>query len=326
MATSRDVAKLAGVSIATISRVYRLPESVRPETRERVLKAAKELNYYPNLLARSLKENKSNSIGIAVNDFRNPFFFQVIEQIQSVLEKTDYQLLTFSPSGNYFSNDKIIRYLRSNQLDAFLFSPFFYYKEDYQLFKNCKQYCLQLYSDSYEDIDSIIIDDKYGTHLATKYLLECGHRKILILNANKDEEDIRDKGYIQAYQDISLTPDSRYILHYPCNRNHIQSIKENIKQLRPTAIISHAETLTIWTLSALQELGMTVPDSISLIAYDDHPWAEIMGITAIAQPIKLVGKTIADTVLEALSSNDSRPIVKKKIKPELIKRNSVSIL
>ena len=323
MATSKDVAKLAGVSIATISRVYRSPETVRPETRNMVLKAAEELNYYPNLLARSLKENKSNSIGIAVNDFKNPFFFQVIEQIQFVLEKTDYQLLTFSPSGNYFSNDKVIRYLRSNQLDAFLFSPFFYNKEDYQLFKNCKQYCLQLYTDYYEDIDSIIIDDKYGTYLATKYLLECGHRKIMILSATVDGKDVRDDGYVQAYHDMSLSPDYHYILHYSCNRNHIQSIKENIKLLRPTAIISHAETLTIWTLSALQELGMSMPDNVSLIAYDDHPWAEIMGITAVAQPIKLVGKTIANTVLDALSSNESRPIVKKKIKPELLKRNSV---
>lgn len=326
MATSRDVAKLAGVSIATISRVYRSPESVRDITRDKVLKAAEELNYYPNLLARSLKENKSNSIGISVNDFKNPFFFQVIEQIQFVLEKTDYQLLTFSPSGNYFSNDKIIRYLRSNQLDAFLFSPFFYNKEDHRLFQNCKQYCLQLYTDYYEDIDSIIIDDKYGTYLAAKYLLECGHRKILIINAAIDGKDVRDDGYIQAYRDISLIPDSRYILHYPCNQNHVQSIKESISQLRPTAIISHAEALTIWTLSALQELGMTVPDNISLIAYDDHPWAEIMGITAVAQPIRLVGKIIADTILDALSSGGPRPIVKKKIKPELIKRNSVMTL
>ena len=92
MATSKDVAKRAGVSIATISRVYQAPDRVKPETRELVLKAAKELDYYPNLLARSLKQSRSNSIGIAVNDFTNPFFFQVIEQMHNRLENTDYQV------------------------------------------------------------------------------------------------------------------------------------------------------------------------------------------------------------------------------------------
>ena len=323
MATSKDVAKRAGVSIATISRVYQDPDRVKPETRELVLKAAKELDYYPNLLARSLKQSRSNSIGIAVNDFTNPFFFQVIEQMHNRLENTDYQVLTFSPSGNFFSNNKVIRYLRSNQLDAFLFSPCFYNKEDQHLFMTAKQYCLQLYTDYYDELDSIIIDDRYGTYLAVKYLLECGHRRILVLNVSVDGKDVRDDGYMQAYQEMNLVPDPGFIMHYSCNRNYIKSIEENILALKPTAIISHAETLTIWTLSALKELNLNYPDDISLIAYDDHPWAEIMGITAIAQPIALVGNTIADTVLEALSTSSPRPVIKKKIRPELIKRNSV---
>lgn len=326
MATSKDVARRAGVSVATISRVYQYPERVKPETRELVLKAARELDYYPNLLARSLKQSRSNSIGIAVNDFTNPFYFQVIEQIHNRLDHTDYQLLTFSPSGNYFSNNKVIRYLRSNQLDAFLFTPFFYNREDLRLFTNSKQYCLQLYTDYYDELDSITIDDRYGTYLAVKYLLECGHRKILVLNIAVDGKDVRDEGYQQAYLDRDLVPDPEYILHYSCNRNYIKSIEDNILRLKPTAIICHAEMLTIWTLAALKELNLNYPEDISLIAYDDHPWANIMGITAVAQPITLVGNTIADTVLDALSSADPKPVIKQKIRPELIKRDSVRTL
>lgn len=323
MSTSKDVARRAGVSVATVSRVYQSPGLVKPETRELVLEAAKELEYYPNLLARSLKQSRSNSIGIAVNDFNNPFFFQVIEQIHIHLEDTDYQLFTFPPSGNYFSNNKIIRYLHSNQLDAFLFTPLFYSKEDWKLFMNTRQYCLQLYTDFYDNVDSIIIDDWYGTYLSVKYLLECGHRKILMFNLAVDGEDFRSKGYRSAFQDMNLTPDPAYLVNYSCNRNYTRSIRDDIMRLKPTAIISHAETCTIWTLSALKELNLNYPEDISLISYDDHPWTEIMGITAVAQPITLVGQTITDTVLQALSSGKEKAVTKRKIKPELIQRGSV---
>lgn len=323
MPTSKDVAKRAGVSVATVSRVYQSPGLVKPETRELVLKTARELDYYPNLLARSLKQSRSNSIGIAVNDFRNPFFFQVIEQMHARLEDTDYQLLTFPPSGNYFSNEKIIRYLHSNQLDAFLFSPMFYSREDWKLFMNARQYCLQLYTDFYDNVDSVTIDDQYGSYLAVKYLLECGHKKILMFNLSTDGEDFRAKGYQNAFQERNLTADPAYILSYSYNRNHTRSVRDDIARLKPTAIISHAETCTIWTLSAFKELNLNYPEDISLISYDDHPWTEVMGITAIAQPITLVGNTIADTVLQALSSGKDKSVIKRKIQPELIRRGSV---
>lgn len=323
MSTSKDVARRAGVSVATVSRVYQSPNLVRPETRELVLRTARELDYYPNLLARSLKQSRSNSIGIAVNDFRNPFFFQVIEQMHARLEGTDYQLLTFPPSGTQFSCEKIIRYLRSNQLDAFLFSPFFFSRDDRKLFMSSQQYFLQLYTDYYDNIDSITIDDQYGTYLAVKYLLECGHKKILMFNLAVDGEDYRARGYRNAFRDMDQVPDSAYILQYSCNRNYTSSIRDDIARLKPTAIISHAETCTIWTLSALKELNLNYPEDVSLISYDDHPWTEIMGITAIAQPITLVGNTIADTVLQALSSGKEKTVIKQKIRPELIARGSV---
>lgn len=323
MANSKDVAKRAGVSVATISRVYQSPQLVRPETRELVLQVAKELDYYPNLVARSLKQSRSNSIGIAVNDFTNPFFFQIIEQIQMKLEQTDYQLLTFSPSGKSFSNHKVTRYLRSNQIDAFLFSPFFHNKEDLRFLNASKQYLLQLYTDYYEDIDSIIINDRYGTYLATRYLLERGHRTILLLNAAMEERDVRDEGYIQAYEEAGLTADPDGMLHCVNLHSMMTPIRDRIQQLKPTAMICHSESITIRALSVLKDMKLNFPEDMSIITYDDHPWAEIMGITAIAQPIAQVGQTIAATVLDALNAGKDRPVVKLKIKPELIERNSV---
>ena len=323
MATSKDVARKAGVSTATVSRVYQCPELVRPKTKSAVMKAAKELNYYPNFMARNLKQNKSYSIGIAVNDFINPFYFQVIEQMNKRLENTKYQLLTFSSSGNDYAKDKIVRYLGANQLDAFLFSPAQYNARDKELFAAARQYCLQLYADAYDFLDSIVIDDIYGSYLAVKHLLENGHRDIMVLFFGTPEAYPDIGGYLKAYEEMKITPNMEYIRGYPYEKEQIDAIKQDIIRMQPTAILTHAETITIWTLSILKELGLKFPEDISMISYDNYPWGEIMGITSVAQPISLVGNTIVDTVLEVLSTKSTRAIVKKKIQPELILRNSV---
>lgn len=325
MATSRDVAKRAGVSVATISRVYLYPELVRPETRELVLQAANELDYYPNLAARNLKSNKSNSIGmvIDVNNFSNPFFFQVIEKINDRLENTDYQLLIFSSSGALFSNKKFNRYINSGQFDAFMFTPMFFSEKEQTFFQNMKPYCLQLYNDFYDNLDSLVINDLYGTYAAVQHLLQQGHRKILFLNLQTNGKDLRYEGYLQAYQEMGLTADPNYCHQCPTQNSSSKFIEKLILQLRPTAIISHTETLSIWTLAALKALNLNFPEDVSLIVDDDHPWSEVMGITAISKPIPLIGTTIAEILLDALGSEKLRPIVKKMIKPELILRESV---
>lgn len=323
MVTSKDVALKANVSIATVSRVYKSPELVKPATRELVLKTAKELNYYPNIFARNLKEQRSNSIGIAAGDFTNPFFFQVFEQLNLHVDKTNYQMLVFPPLNSSLSdNNKTVNFLYSNQIDAFLFSPSFYNEQDHQLLSSVNQYCLQLYSDFYPDIDAVTIDDRFGTYLAVKHLLEQNHRKILLINAGVSDEACRMEGMLQAYHEFHLKPDLNFFQYLPHDIDQRSYIRQLIQTLKPSAIISHTERYTIYTLSALMDLNLTWPDDISLITYDDHPWAVVMGVTAISQPISLVADTIASTVLHALSDSKNRSVQKIKIKPDLIIRNS----
>lgn len=326
MPSSKDVARYVGVSVATVSRVYSCPDLVKPETRERVLAAAKELNYYPNISARNLKSQKSNAIGIVVRDFSNPFFFRVIEKIDRELSDTDYHLMIFSTSGNFFSNEKLYRYVNSNQLDAFIFSSDYLDKDDELFFKSVRPYCLQLYSDCYESLDSITIDDRYGTYLAVMHLLRQGHRKILLITGDRESSyhlNIRIEGYIQAYKELNLEPDLKYNLNFSPKQNNANAISEAIRALKPTAIITHSDIFSILTLSVLQTMGLKYPKDISLIMYDDSTWANIMNITAIAQPIDFIGKVITNQILNALSHNVPRPLTKKSIKPDLISRGSV---
>lgn len=324
MSNSKDVALKANVSVATVSRVYKSPELVKPATRELVLKAAKELNYYPNLFARNLKEQRSNSIGIAVCDFTNPFFFQVFEQLNLHIDKTNYQMMVFPPINSKISENKMAEFLLSNQIDAFLFTPTVYHAEDHTLLSNSSQYCLQLYSDIYPDIDAITIDDQYGTYLAVKHLLEHQHTKILLLNSGDSDEACRMDGVLQAYHEFDLEPDLNYFQYLSHDTDEQTAIQHLIKTLKPSAIISHTERLTIFTLSALTKLNLSQPNDISLITYDDHPWAAIMGITAISQPISQIAAVIANTVLDTLSSSKKGALRKQKIKPTLIERKSVS--
>lgn len=325
MPTSKDVALKANVSIATVSRVYKSPELVKPATRELVLKTARELNYYPNIFARSLKEQRSNSIGISVGDFTNPFFLQVFEKLNLNIDKTNYQMMVFPPFNASLADNKTAKFLYSNQLDAFLFSPLYYNEKDHQLLTNAKQYCLQLYTDVYEDIDAVTIDDKYGTYSAFKHLLEHNHRDILMISLGLSDDPVRANGMLKAYREFGLEADMRYCQYMPSNVDPVGYIRHLIQTLKPTAIVSHTEQVTIYTLSALTDLKLSWPEDISLIAYDDHPWASLMGITAVSQPISEVADAIASTVFDALDS-DQHTLQKIKIKPELISRKSVKTL
>lgn len=327
MPTSKDVAKKAGVSTATISRVFNKPNTVSPKTREYVLKVAKELNYSPNSVARSLKSNKSNTIGVLILDIHNPFFLKILASISNMIKSFGYNLLV--AFNNLESTDVIenIKKLLSSRVEAIIFTPTEYNSEIHNLLKFSQIYVLQLYGNIYKDFDSILIDDIKGMYMAVDTLLKNGHKRILTIS-DMDYFNVRSVGFNTACIDrkdvISKLINLNSNVH---TEDELKRIINNIiKDFEPTGIISVTSALNFATLSVLKERGIKIPDEVSVINYDDSQYAELMGITSIGHDIVKISDSICSTLQKKLFQKSYIPEAEpthKLIDPIFVKRHSI---
>lgn len=334
MATSRDVAELAKVSLSTVSRAFSETSSINEETRKKVLDAAKELEYTPNLLARSLKRQKSEVIGLIVSDIDNPFFSNVTQIIEAELKREGYRLLLSYSNENPDQELDNLMLLSSSRVDGIIFTPTSnkHTSTIKQLIKQ-NTALVQLYRFGYEDLNSVLIDDQKGAYMATKHLIQNGHSNILLLTVNptlsiyKKYEDPRSKGYKQALKEENIPFNESNIMYVPYQTNLNNMISQKIDQIQPTGIIAGTNTIGIDVLKVCKERKILIPNDISFIMFDDVNWAPLHDLTVVSQPTKEVALATCRFILEQIGhKNFNKSPMKTTIEPILIARNSVKNL
>lgn len=328
MATIKDVAREANVGVMTASRVARNENGVSESTRKRVLEVMEKLGYKPDALAQALRTRKSNVIGIIVSDVENIFYMQVIAHIEQRLKAKGYSLLiSFSSEDSEVEIESIEMMLRS-RVGGIVITPV---KRDDTKFtavlKGHSIPVLQLYRNIYPEIDSLIVDDMYGTKVATRRLLEEGHRRILLLDVDWEG---RAAGYKTAYHEMGLSVDERYIRTYSLNLYEESRIVDQIRHLKPTAILAGTNLLGYSAIAACRKLGLTIPKDVSLIIQDDISWISLMDITVISQPMQKIAQEAVNMMLERINadkgknSKEQLSINQRIIRPSLIERASVA--
>lgn len=296
MATSRDVAKLAGVSVATVSRTYAKRNTVSPQTAERVLEAAKQLGYTPNIIARSLKSNKTKTIGLVVPNVYNPFFFQVAAVMTSELEKYDYKIL-ISFNNKYDQSElSNIKSLISAQVDALLFTPFLYNPEIPKFLKNSNIYTLQILGNLYYDFDSILCDDYSATCNITQYLIDRGHTNIMMITPALE----RKAGMFTTLRKNRLPVHAGSCISTLGVLDSESLIEKALVAFKPSAVIVVAQEAKISLLKVIRKLKYTIPDDLSIVGYDDDALSDFMNITTVGHNIDYIGKEISRALLERL--------------------------
>ncbi len=326
MATIKEVAKAAGVSTMTASRVARGMDAVKETTRNAVLKAMDELGYEPDRLARALRSNRSNTIGIIVADAGNSFYSQVNALIEQKLRSKGYSLLISFSNEDPDLEISSLSMLAGARVDGIILTPV--HRTDNRTLDTItakKLPVLQLYRNVYENIDSLVIDDSYGVQLATRRLLDEDHKKILLLDVNWAG---RAEGYRKAFAERGLVADERFILSFDTNAFAEDDIIKGIKRLQPTAIVAGTNILGHATVTACRKLMLEIPKDISVIVQDDVQWVTLMDITAISQPINRIAQEAVNLILfkvqqESDMSKEYAP-VRKFIRPSLMERSSVS--
>lgn len=327
MATSKDVAALAGVSPTTVSRVFRGDTNVKAETAEQVMKAAEKLNYVPNYFASVLKQQTTKIVVTVISDINNPFFMIAANKIGEQIKSNGYNFLMSYDNESISSLIENIKLFISFQVSCIMFSPVESKPVSPELVKLIKghreSHFLQLYSDKYKETDSITYDDEYGMYIAMKYLLENNHRRILVVSGSDRN---RFKGCKYAYEEFGINNPIIPLNPIP-SIGISESIDRAINRMKPTAILAVGNNTGSIVYEMIQKNSIRIYDDISFVMYDDLDWVKLMGISAIAHPITAVATSAAELALRfKYGEISNQKPVSIKHKPFLIKRNSVKYI
>ena len=296
-----DVAERAGVSIATASRVmsssaYPVSES----TRQKVLKAANELSYVPNSLARSLKAQRSKLLAVIVGDNADPYFAQVMRGVEEVANEHGYLTIICNSDRNLVKELSYLRALQDYRADGIIFAGSGLSDPGYgEQINAAVQKIVQrdaivvVLSDHTIQAPSVQVDNLQGAHAMTTRLIELGHRRIAFVTgpANLLVANRRLQGYMQAMTEAGLSIDPALILEGNFTQAGGQEAGRSItrlpEEIRPTAIFAANDEIAFGVLSGLRQMGWRVPEDISLCGFGDLPMTQAMVPTLTTVRINL---------------------------------------
>lgn len=333
MATMKDIARLAGVSTSTVSHVINKSRFVSDEIAERVNNAAQQLNYAPSALARSLKMNRTKTIGMLVTTSTNPFFGEVVKGVERSCYQQGYNLILCNTEGDNQRMKASINTLLQKRVDGLLLMCSTLEGERLDVF------------DRYPDIPVVVMDwgpilfasDKIqdnslqGGYMAAKHLIDSGHKTIGCITGPliRHQAQMRYEGYKRALTEagIELNPDWIVEADFECAGGHQAFEKLYQRGKLPSALFVCNDMMAMGVIQAANQLGLRVPEDLSLIGYDDVYIAKFMtpALTTIHQPKYRLGKAAVDTLLYRLEHPDTTSQIVQ-LEPTLVMRSSVKRL
>ncbi len=294
--TIRDVAKHAGVGVGTVSRVLNESQSVSETTRRKVLAAINDLDYSPNLIARRLSLGKTMTIGVILPFFTNPSYVERLRGIESVLWRTQYDLILFNADTSTRRDIYFREAPRRERVDGLLVITHTPTDEDVQRFQEAGVPVV-LVDSCHPDLSYVAIDDVEAGYQATRHLIQLGHRKIGFvsdyLETALNFRPVRDRhlGYYQALTEAELPYRASYHKQGLHGRLEARALARDLltQPDPPTAVFAYSDTQAIGVIEAARDLGLEVPQDLSVIGFDDIEVAEYWHLTTIHQPLQESG-------------------------------------
>ncbi|WP_213864879.1 substrate-binding domain-containing protein [Vibrio crassostreae] len=330
MATIKDVAKEAGVSIATTSRVI----NNAPHTSETAITAVKaameKLGYRPNANARALVSKSSNAIGVLVNDVSAPFFGSMIKAIDTVASEQEKQLLIGSGYHDATKERNAINLLINSRCESLVVHSKGI--SDEELVKLANEVPgLVLINRIVPDIENrcIALDNRRGSYIATEYLIKNGHKHIGYICSSHNIEDAHDRlaGYLDALKDNGIEPSDEYIEYGEPDELGGEQAMVNLmaKNTDITAIATYNDYMAAGCLALLQENGIRIPEDMSVIGFDDGHIARFIypRLTTIRYPIQVMANQAVKLSLQLASDGPKEQSEHKLFMPILVRRASV---
>jgi DNA-binding LacI/PurR family transcriptional regulator len=328
MANIKDVAKKAGVSPATVSRVINGQPYVADHVRDRVQEAIRTLQYRPNRVAQRLRAAQSHLVGVILSHIRNPFYTMALEGMEQTLSEQGLSVLVCNSGSQPERENDFIKLMQSEGVAGIIIAP-------------CRETSDTLTEAVKEGLPVVVIDrrmtkpitdvvlaDNYnGARLAVQHFIEQGYRRIATVTGPQHLTSGRERyqGYVQALHEAGIPLDERLVRvgsyglenGYALTRELITSVE------LPLALFVANNMMTIGALNAIHEVGLSVPDDVAVIGFDDLPWAISLSpaLTTVGQPAFDIGIHAAELLLNRIAHPD-RPTRTVVLNTELIIRAS----
>jgi len=311
--TIKDVAKRAGLSQATVSRVLNQSGYASQETQQRVQEAVADLGYQPNWLARSLKGKSSGLIGLIVPEVASMYDNSIIESVSNILHAHNYGMMLCITNEDAATDLAYLKILQEKRVDGMIYV--------YPAQGNNSPYIRQLAGQGFpiieinrqreEDLlDAVLADNVQGAYQITKYLIELGHRRIgLVLGETElTTGQNRLTGYRLALSDAGIAVEQNLICIGSFSRDHGEAGAANLLQLtqRPTAILAGSNRILMGILCVLNQEGITIPADMSVAAFNDTEWLSVWNppITTVDIAVEEMAQLAVDLLLRQIASPD----------------------
>lgn len=328
MATIYDVAERAGVSLATVSRVMNKNTNVGEKTKQKVLAAMAELGYRPNTFAQSLASNSSNSIGVLVSQLDGPYYGPMMAEIESALRATNKHVII--AVGHSVAEQEIdsVEFLLGRGCDALILDVEAV-SDEYLIELSQGATPIVLINRYISEISDrcIYLDNELGGYLATRHVLELGHREIAYVSGPKRKHDANERleGHKKALAEFGVEYKASLCVEGDYKEDGGVAAMEQLldSAQRFTAVVCANDQMVSGAISVCLERGLKVPGDLSFVGYDNIPFARYISpkLTTVNNPIHEMGKMAALWLLKNIYKNDQLEVTNVFI-PELVVRGS----
>jgi len=313
MVTIKDVAERAEVSITTVSHVINKTRFVSDELSERVFAAMRELDYQPNILARSLRSGRTKTIGLVIPDISNLFFAEISRKIEDKGFEFGYNVILCNTDEDILKEQRYINVLISKKVDGIIF---FSTGGSSGITKNLVESDLPLVVADREtldiDADIVLIDNEKGGHDATKYLISLNHKRIACISGPSPitPSAQRIEGYKKALLEANIPFDASLLrtsnFKFEGGEEEMQYLLNLPKP--PTAVFVCNDMMALGAILAIKKTGKRVPDDISIIGFDNTPLSNFIfpPLTTVSQPIKEMADLIVELLIEKIRIKENK--------------------
>jgi LacI family transcriptional regulator len=328
--TISEIAKLAGVSRTTVSRVLSGGSFVSKKTKDKVLEVIEKNEYEPSIIAQSLRTNKTRTIGLVLADIENPFYSRVAKGVIDAAETKKYNVILCNSNNDINSEERDINTLINRGVDGLILTTVaLKTKTIKSLIEREYPFMLIDCKIDFPGVNYVVNDDYYGAKLATEYLISIGHKKIFFLG-NRKLISLRER--LRGFRDTLKANNIESDIVMPekfINVYGVYDIERIIEYLisrvdKITAIFAGNDYSAIKSIKVINDYGLRVPEDISVIGYDNIEISSVIKVplTTIRQPKYLLGKLAVEQLFEILENKSNKEVKRIILRPDLVIRES----